>query len=272
MLPLLLSMIGGPKHEQGLFWFGLNTHASDRTPTIPVRIERKIDVRPIRELELSTIATDIKLIPYDGGKAGVARVSLEGRFPVKTPGAALRADTDGPKLRISTQEEAGEQKMMALESYSKALTLFMPRVFFETLRTLTVNTVSGEAKIAFPKTHHLTLKTVSGNIRFHGNATDSFSSSAVSGDIQGDGLSAPEISGETVSGNIDLKLLSVKPNARIHSISGKVSLTLPSKARVEIQTKTVSGEKLIDAGVSEKSYHAGMISIDTVSGSIKIRK
>ncbi len=234
-----------------------------------VHLERSIPLTNIKSMMIKTVGTDIKLIPGSGDQI---QATLDGQFPVEKPELALVSETKGNILTIHTEEKDKSNSLKWDGNTSgRSLTLLVPKTTFEKLKSMSVDTVSGETKILITAIPQLALKSVSGNIQFKGDVTETLSLVSVSGKIDVEGKIA-QIAGESVSGSFEMKLASLSQNAKLHSISGAITLNLPEKSQVEIQASSMSGQKDIESLFKSKATDRGFISAKTVSGNIKIKK
>lgn len=122
-----------------------------------------------------------------------------------------------------------------------------------------VSTVSGGISANALRAEHLALNTVSGGIQISGSSAEKLKLGSVSGTVEGDGLAAEKARLSSVSGRVrahanaesfeisstsgkaELVVDQCPETARLSSISGKVSITLPENDGFTVSYKAVSG-------------------------------
>lgn len=117
---------------------------------------------------------------------------------------------------------------------------------------LSINTTSGEINLETVKTQDLSLDTISGSVEVNGNFVD--------------------IKAESTSGAIDIQDEVTPESFDIHSISGKVTIAMPSFEGMNLKHHSVSGKFNSDFPLLENGDGSGNYRIETTSGSISVKK
>ncbi len=261
----LLSEVGGLNRDQSFPVSLVRGYEGKDLPNLTVNIDRAIPLGKTSSLTLRSVSTDITLLEGQGDQI---KVNLVGDFPVEKAEQALIFEDHGSELLIRTEEKDKDHKWN-VDSQKKSLTLIIPKSMFNDLKTLTVETVSGVSKLKFSSVQNVSAKSVSGDITLKGDVKE-LSIATVSGSVDTDGK-ALEVSANSISGDFNLKISNPKTNAKIHSVSGKVAITLPKKSQVEIEAHSTSGKRDFDALVQSKLQDRGFISVNTVSGDIRVQ-
>ena len=148
-----------------------------------------------------------------------------------------------------------------------------------TAGTLDANTVSGEVTLTdISVSESMTVNTVSGGMELTGITAGELTLDTVSGGCKLGGQ-AGELKANTISGNISASLRSVPEDVDMDSVSGALSLELPSSASFTVEHDSVSGSfecAFPTESVGGNRLRCGNggadIRMETTSGSMSIRQ
>jgi Putative adhesin len=145
------------------------------------------------------------------------------------------------------------------------------------------NNASVDYTIRIPRSARLgKANLVNGNLTIEG-ITGGIDGSAVNGNVRAREVSAPvELS--SVNSNVEVEANSTDHGIHLHSVNGRVQLTLPSDSQAEITASTVSGSIRNDFGLAvDKGQYVGSkmkgrlgagmerVELNTVNGAIELR-
>ncbi|MBQ0166504.1 MAG: DUF4097 family beta strand repeat protein [Treponema sp.] len=207
----------------------------------------------LRNMEISLVSADVILEPGDGDEIVVA-VNGNGWHRENEPIVSYEKKT----LSLKTPKDAYKNKTY---QGSRIVTVKVPVAASKSFL---------DAEIA----------TVSGLISTSGISYDTLTAESVSGDIVvADAVRSAEC--ETVSGDVTFETIEpLSDNSRFNSVSGNISLRLPSDSSFNLNWATLSGSVRngFSSGKAERSgsFSAGngkpKISMETVSGNIRVTK
>ena len=142
---------------------------------------------------------------------------------------------------------------------------------------MSVNTVSGMVRInSTAAAQETKVDTTSGAMSFAGNV-GALKTNSVSGEVFSNGaITAQSVDADSMSGAVSLQMTNCPADIKIDTVSGGVSLTLPSGSGFTMEYNTVSGSMNCDFSVmmSGKRFISGdgsaTFDIGTVSGGLRI--
>lgn len=114
------------------------------------------------------------------------------------------------------------------------------------------------------------MATVSGDLRIKSGAGGFLKFETVSGDINVEVSGLKEMDMESVSGSAVVQSLNTHPEMEFNSVSGDLSLNIPSNSEVDVNFESMTGELINDFGVSKSS--GKKLKFSSLSGSASINK
>ncbi len=130
-----------------------------------------------------------------------------------------------------------------------------------------LNAVSGAIRSQL-RTSRLELRTVSGSINAAGGSGGEVMANSVSGGITLDLSVVQRLNAETVSGRLGVRSAGLQPGGRINleTVSGSVTLTLPTRTSAQLKANTFSGDITSDVGKVERPRYGPGSSLDARIG------
>lgn len=243
--------------------------------TTEVDDKKEFPADGIGEIRINTISPDINVIAVEEGQV---RAHLHGETVSGISGQLVRLEAE---LRGSTLViEAKHKPNVSINRSSVILDVYVPSGFNGDMQ---LETTSGGMDIRGFDLNRLTAKSVSGGIEVASVATTSSSVGSTSGRIRLIDFSG-DLDFSLVSGSIDAGFNTSGTVIRGKTVSGDVSLSLPSDASFELEADTVSGKIDCDFPVTVMGSQprrglrgtvgsgGGSVDIQTVSGSIGIHR
>lgn len=133
---------------------------------------------------------------------------------------------------------------------------------------VSLNSVSGDMELA-DLTGSLHLTTVSGDVKgVHLSGTTNLNS--VSGDVDFEQSSLPSVEATTVSGEMKLETGLGAGPYKFNSVSGDLTLKVPSDTRCCAELQTVSGDISTKLPATSVSRHNGTHTVEVQGGGVKV--
>lgn len=241
----------------------------------------------ISRLEVNWISGNVYLKVTDDDKvyAEETEVSDDDR--------KMRYLVENGKLTIQFQKS---KRFMLSSSFSKDLTVYIPKKMAENMNLIDMETTSANMEIDSFFSKKIDFDTVSGSINIKNLETEVLDVESVSGDVEGTEVKADELKVEIVSGDTDMDgafekidLEAVSGDLRVVSeifprnvdaetVSGKITLDIPEGDGFTAKFDSVSGDFNTDFSISSKDgkkiYGNGgaEYSFDTVSGDVNVNR
>lgn len=204
----------------------------------------------VTELDINWISGNVKIEAYDGEEIIFSEES-DRELDTKKQ---LHYYLDGTTLYIKYAKSG----IISSNFPTKALTVMLPSTL---ICDLEIETVSSDVYVDYHSFDEISIESVSGIVDLNIN-------------------NAGSLSLETVSGNIDLSVFNYISPCEIESVSGNITVFLPTDTDFSLEYDTVSG-KLQNSFASQYSngkiiYTAGTseysssFEIETVSGNVEI--
>ncbi len=145
------------------------------------------------------------------------------------------------------------------------------------------NPATVDYTISVPRSARLdSIKLVNGSLKIDGVSGD-VRASSVNGNVSASGLSG-RVDVSSVNGAADATMLSLANDLNVHSVNGRVTVTIPSDAKADVHASTVNGHIGNDFGLNvDRGRYVGSsmngrlgsggphIDLKTVNGSITLR-
>jgi lia operon protein LiaG len=229
----------------------------------------------IGEIRIKTVSPDINVIPVEEGQI---KAHLHGETVSGVSGQPVRLEAElrGNALVI----EAKHKPNISINRSSVTLDVYVPSDFGGDMQ---LETISGRIDISGFNLNMLTAKSISGAIEVSSMATTSISVGSTSGRVRLADFSG-NLDFNLVSGSLDAGFNASGSDIRGKTVSGGVSLNLPSDASFELEADTVSGRIDCDFPITvtgsqprrglRGTVGSGGSSVDikTVSGGINIHR
>ena len=228
----------------------------------------------ITEIALNLNSQEIKVQNYEGQTLKVeikSSKSISGELPETEDGdkLILRAKYDTPSdatITLSIPNSFNDIGTLKLVTSSGDI-----RISNLSLDNLSISTASGETKASNLKLNYFSSESSSGDSRFSNlSVLNEAKLSSSSGELIGNG-NFGKVTANTTSGDIDLKFEKSLNNSSLSSLSGSISLSLPTNSGYKINYETTSG----DLDSSNKKLSAGdessIINVNTTSGDLIIK-
>lgn len=158
---------------------------------------------------------------------------------------------------------------------AKDLVITVPRDWF--CDELEIDSVSAQINVSHLSAREADLVNVSGLCKLQDCSITDFNAETISGNVVFNGQTTTmEIN--SVSADCTAKLESIPSNVDLESVSGDLTLTLPTECGFTMELDSVSGELISEFATTVKSdrYISGdgscEITADTVSGDVRIQK
>jgi DUF4097 and DUF4098 domain-containing protein YvlB len=222
------------------------------------------------EVEIRNIGGDIKVVPSKSGKVEIVGIK-QGRGDVDLLKADVEQTSHGIVVCVlyddpnGSCDENGRNRSRNNRNWRDA---------------------SMDFEVSVPSNLTVTTTSVSGDVSISGAQGD-VSANSVSGDIHLDGLHASSVVAHTVSGDIEVRVdqLSGRGDLEFHTVSGDVTLALPSQLDADLSMSTVSGDldsdfpiTLGNGRMNRRRIEARIgkggrrLDLTTVSGDVRIKK
>jgi len=275
------SIFGSFSHRLGDFnLFGVNVSGWENL-TGPFEVDGVYNVGEtgLDSIKVNWVAGEVTVRQHNGNDIQITELSQrELRDNEK-----LRYTISGGTLEISFRDRGITRGRMP----QKRLEVLVPSNLSQSMKDLTIDSVSGSINITDIKASNLTTESVSGNLNASGAFRD-IRANSVSGGITINNLENNTIiNAETVSGRIDISgafdrvishsvsgattILSTQlPSSfKADSVSGSFNITVPGNTPISINHSSVSGRLSSDVPVTMDGRGAAF-EISTVSGSTNI--
>ncbi len=139
------------------------------------------------------------------------------------------------------------------------------------IRSLDLNTVSGDGSIDADIEHDANVKTVSANVRLRGIG-GALRVNTVSGDVEARDVNGP-LEARSVSGDVEVSSVR-EGEARLHSVSGDIRVGIRNGSRVDVDASSVSGDLRSELELSDvpTSGEGPVVTLrgKTVSGDLRV--
>jgi len=242
--------------------------------------EKRIDLDDVVKIKVKAVVSQIEIIVEDREDL---RVTFKGTLSTassKTPklrmhrqGKEVLAKVEYPKHNLSTGKSEVALKVYLPMDYDKKLEIesVSGDLSIDTLEVeeLIATIVSGDINMETLEVEELTATTISGDIYIHSMEGKTLGMESTSGCISGKYISISALQAETISGDIELDEL-IADKVTGDSISGDIRMSIPKDYELSIDTHSVSGDKNIEGGKSDKDAIKIQMELGTVSGDIEI--
>ena len=114
------------------------------------------------------------------------------------------------------------------------------------------------------------MESVSGDAQFVNGKGQKISVSTVSGDIDAKDIDVRSGAFKSVSGDATIKALVEKPDFSFESVSGALTRSLPSTARIDVNFESMTGT--LDNEFGKGKENPGQLSISSLSGDAEVIK
>lgn len=228
----------------------------------------------ITEIALDLNSQDINVENYEG-KTLKVQIKSYGSISGELP-----ETEDGDKLILSTKYDTPSNATITLSipnSFNNrgALKLITSsgdiKISNLSLDTLNISTASGDTQVSNLNLNYLSSSSSSGDSHFSkvsvANETKLTSSS---GELIGNG-NFGKVTANTTSGDMDLQFDKSLKNSSLSSISGSISLSLPTNSGYKINYETTSGDLDSSSGKLSAGDESSIININTKSGDLIIK-
>lgn len=232
----------------------------------------------VEHLELSSISSEIRIVRVQGQEI---QVRFEGLSYTHQDGSAevpWRRTRSGREVKIEFDRRSKERSFNIqwnMPSTGGKITLSIPEGW---KGDLTLGSVSGQISGEWSKLLRVEAATVSGGLKLTGDA-DRLKAVSVSGEIDWSG-SVRELALESTSGDLKARIRGTAERAALKSVSGDVSLEVPSSFRPTYTAESISGEFFNEASWPVQSADrqqwsgegngAQRLKIETTSGDIRV--
>ncbi|MFZ5985542.1 MAG: DUF4097 family beta strand repeat-containing protein [Bacillota bacterium] len=238
--------------------------------------EKVFPVEGIKNINVSTVSSDIKIIPVESGEIKVhyyGSVSGKGDVP------ELVTEVSGDGLDVRIKHYKRPVKMFSFYMYKLNIDIYVPKGYSNSLK---LTTVSGKITTGDINLHNLALSSVSGDLNISGAATKNIVASTTSGNANLNSVSG-NAKLSSVSGNITAEFLRLESDISISTVSGNSRISLPENADFEVNFNTTSGNFNsnfpLEIGDHSKRNVSGKtgsgkntIQVKSVSGDLEIKK
>ncbi|MBX3022588.1 MAG: DUF4097 family beta strand repeat protein [Bdellovibrionales bacterium] len=232
-------------------------------------IQRTIDAKGVKEIEVEMSSTDIRITPSSD-----AQIHVDIHGVVSTQKVDLATKLSGGKLTMSLK---GERELTANDLKEEGdMELRIPA----SIKGLVVKTTSGDIDLVRTILDKVSLNTVSGDAELDDVKIGAIHWQTVSGDWESDsGISGFE--GKSTSGDYEFILRSADPRLKLTSTSGDLKMKFSAAPDLKLDFRTTSGQsKIRTAQLSQegKATNAklgqgkGSLDFSSVSGSMTIEQ
>lgn len=228
----------------------------------------------ITEIALDLNSQDIKVENYEGQ---TLKIQIKSYSSIS---GELLENEDGDKLILSTKYDTPSNATITLSipnSFNDRGTLKLVtssgdiKISNLSLDTLNISTASGDTQVSNLNSNYLSSSSSSGDSRFSkvsvANETKLTSSS---GELIGNG-NLGKVTANTASGDMDLQFEKSLKNSSLSSVSGSISLSLPTNSGYKINYETTSGDLDSSNGKLFAGDESSIINVNTKSGDLTIK-
>lgn len=253
-------------------------------------------IQNIKKINISSLSSEVTVNPSDTNEI---TAHLYGKTSIVNTGSMPKLEVLKNDSSIDIQVVFTDIQVFSWFSYNNIkLDVTIPKAYLE---DLDVDTTSGKININDMTLNGLTIKNMSGGILATNANVKSFTAEcssggielkniiskttklkSISGDVRLSG-SVGDLTANVTSGNTSATYSEFDNDVNITSISGRISLTLPSNAQFKLKSKAISGNVNCDFDLKDKNsghnFLDGVsgtsgktININSTSGDIEIRK
>lgn len=219
----------------------------------------------VEKIDISWISGKVNIISGKSNEitfseTSPAKLNEQNSLHYWVDGTTLRIRPNGPGFNINLP--------------SKELTLELPEGF--TADTLKIEVVSADMEVTGIKADRLEIHSTSGSLEAE-LSTGELSAETVSGNVSVSGDKTKQVKVNTISGDVSLAFRKAPSNMQLDSVSGDMTVQLPSDTEFTLGVSTVSGNLDSEFAVVHENnkYICGdgenNYQINTVSGDIRLK-
>jgi DUF4097 and DUF4098 domain-containing protein YvlB len=219
-------------------------------------------------LQIEGVQADITLLPSQSNQVEVSLVAGVDR--------PLTVDQDGTTLtlKVEGKNEGHVFNLFTPASPMATLEVKIPKG----IPRLKIDFIAANIKGEGFKFETLDVSNTSGDIKFTKTTSLETKLHSVSGWVGLEG-SFPKLEGDLISGDFRVYLSDLKPEVKLHTVSGGIKVQIPEKANATVEASFVSGrftirnqgpKKFGGRGQITFGKGEGSIHVDTVSGDVSI--
>ncbi len=246
-------------------------------PKKNINAEKNFDLQGIDDINISTVSTDIRIIPEDRDDIKVYfHGTIASSNEIVSP--ELITEIQNNTLQI----EIDHKNLISLGFYSSNLNLdiYIPN---EYTKNIDVKTTSADIDLGILDIKDISVKSVSGDIKAESLYTKKSNFKSTSGEIKLRDFKGG-IDAKTTSGDLYIDFKALENDVYMNSISGDIELKLPNNSEFYLESKSLSGDIECDFPISIQGKHSdknvngrvgqgnNKVNASTTSGDIEISK
>lgn len=238
-----------------------------------VSIEKTFDPAAVKTIDIDSVSTDVRIIPYDSNEI---KVQFYGTASQNNQDPELISEMVGDTLTVKIKHKIAIN--IGFQNIRLRLDVYVPKSYAENIK---VKTISGSVSLDSMSLNKLSVVTTAGDLRASSINAKLIEFGTMSGNMIAEGLTG-DLDYTSVSGRLDAEYASFNNNIKAHTTSGNITIKLPPDAQFNLGFKSLSGNLRSSFPVSSvdtagrRSIIIGnstnQIEIDSISGNAYINK